>query len=113
MKKMLLILLLSFIAFPQEDIEIDKDPFEDINRVVFNILDEIDVAVLKPTAEIYRDYTPKIIKRSISNFFNNLSEIDTIANQLLQAKFDLALQDTVRFFINTTLGVGGIFQINC
>ena len=111
MKKILLILLLSFIAFPEEDAEIDKDPFEDINRVVFVIFDEIDVAVLKPTAEIYRDYTPKFIKRSISNFFNNLSEIDTIANQLLQAKFDLALQDTVRFFINTTLGVGGIFDL--
>ena len=104
MKKILLILLLSFTLFPEEDVEIDKDPFENINRVVFVIFDEIDVAVLKPTAEVYRDYTPKFIKKSISNFFNNLSEIDTIANQLLQAKFDLALQDTVRFFINTTLG---------
>ena len=57
MKKILLILFLSFIVFPEEDTEIDKDPFEDINRVVFVIFDEIDVAVLKPTAEIYRDYT--------------------------------------------------------
>jgi Surface lipoprotein len=111
MKKILLILLLSFTSFTEEDVEIDKDPFESINRVVFVIFDEIDVAVIKPTAEVYRDYTPKFIKRSISNFFNNLSEIDTIANQLLQAKFDLALQDTVRFLINTTLGVGGIFDL--
>ena len=111
MKKILLILLLSFTSFTEEDVEIDKDPFESINRVVFVIFDEIDVAVIKPTAEVYRDYTPNFIKRSISNFFNNLSEIDTIANQLLQAKFDLALQDTVRFLINTTLGVGGIFDL--
>jgi len=99
------------MIFPEEDAEIDDDPFRDINRVVFVVFDEIDGAVLKPTAEIYRDYTPKFIKRSISNFFNNLSEIDTIANQILQAKFDLALQDTVRFLINTTLGIGGIFDV--
>ena len=110
MKNILLILLLSFTSFTEEDVEIDEDPFESINRVDFVIFDEIDVAVIKPTAEVYRDYTPKFIKRSVSNFFNNLSEIDTIANQLLQAKFDLALQDTVRFLINTTLGVGGIFD---
>ena len=47
MKKILLILLLSFTLFPEEDVEIDKDPFENINRVVFVIFDEIDVAVLK------------------------------------------------------------------
>ena len=111
MKKILLILLLSFTSFTEEDIEIDKDPFESINRVVFVIFDEIDVAVIKPTAEVYSDYIPIFIKRSYSNFFNNLSEIDTIANQLLQAKFDLALQDTVRFLINTTLGIGGIFDL--
>ena len=111
MKKILLILLLSFVLFPEEDTEIDDDPFKDINRVVFVVFDEIDGAVLKPTAEIYRDYTPKFIKRSISNFFNNLSEIDTIANQILQAKFNLAFQDTVRFLINTTLGIGGIFDV--
>ena len=60
MKKMLLILLLSFTVFPEEDVEIDKDPFESINRVVFVIFDEIDVAVLKPTAEVYRDYTQNL-----------------------------------------------------
>ena len=111
MKKILLILLLSFTSFPEEDVEINEDPFENINRVVFVMFDEIDVAVIKPTAEVYRDYTPNFIKRSISNFFNNLSEIDTIANQLLQGKFELALQDTVRFCINTTFGIGGIFDL--
>ena len=84
MKKILLILFLSSIVFPEEDTEIDKDPFEDINRVVFVIFDEIDVAVLKPTAEIYRDYTPKFIKRSISNFFNNLSIAFMILGKFLK-----------------------------
>ena len=110
MKKIILILLLSFTIFPQENSEVNKDPFESINRVIFTISDELDTNFLKPTAEVYRDYAPALLKRSISNFFNNLSEIDTIANQILQGKFNLAFQDTVRFFINTTIGIGGIFD---
>ena len=110
MKKIIVILLLSFTIFPQEDSELNKDPFESINRVVFTISDELDTNFLKPTAEVYRDYVPVLLKRSISNFFNNLSEIDTIANQILQGKFNLAFQDSVRFLINTTIGIGGIFD---
>jgi len=110
MKKIIVILLLSFTIFPQEDSEVNKDPFESINRVVFTISDELDTNFLKPTAEVYRDYVPVLLKRSISNFFNNLSEIDTIANQILQGKINLAFQDTIRFLINTTIGIGGIFD---
>ena len=110
MKKIILVLLLSFTLFPQEDSDVNKDPFESINRVIFTISDELDTNFLKPTAEVYRDYAPALLKRSISNFFNNLSEIDTIANQILQGKFNLAFQDTVRFLINTTIGIGGIFD---
>ena len=110
MKKIIVILLLSFTIFPQEDSEVNKDPFESINRVIFTISDELDTNFLKPTAEVYRDYAPALLKRSISNFFNNLSEIDTIANQILQGKFNLAFQDSVRFLINTTIGIGGIFD---
>ena len=98
MKKIIVILLLSFTIFPQEDSELNKDPFESINRVVFTISDELDTNFLKPTAEVYRDYVPALLKRSISNFFNNLSEIDTIANQILQGKFNLAFQDDDRKF---------------
>ena len=110
MKKIIVILLLSFTIFPQEDSEVNEDPFESINRVVFTISDNLDTNFLKPTAEVYRDYVPVLLKRSISNFFNNLSEIDTIANQILQGKFNLAFQDSVRFLINTTIGIGGIFD---
>ena len=110
MKKIIVILLLSFTIFPQEDSEVNEDPFESINRVIFTISDNLDTNFLKPTAEVYRDYVPVLLKRSISNFFNNLSEIDTIANQILQGKFNLAFQDSVRFLINTTIGIGGIFD---
>ena len=110
MKKIIVILLLSFTIFPKEDSEVNEDPFESINRVIFTISDNLDTNFLKPTAEVYRDYVPVLLKRSISNFFNNLSEIDTIANQILQGKFNLAFQDSVRFLINTTIGIGGIFD---
>lgn len=111
MKKLILALTLSFTIFSDEVPEVDEDPFEDINRIAFTFSEEIDSAILKPSAEFYRDYTPSFIKISISNVLNNLSEIDTIANQVLQGKFDLALQDSVRFLINSTFGIAGIFDL--
>ena len=112
MKKITLFLLLASLIGAeevQEDIEID--PFEKMNRVVFNISDSIDQNFLRPTAEIYSEYTPLFVKDSVTNFFHNITEIDTVINQLLQGKPKLAAQDTLRFLINTTIGVGGIFDV--
>ena len=51
------------------------------------------------------------MKNSLTNFFYNLSEVDTIVNQLLQGKIVLAGQDTLRFLINSTIGIGGFFDV--
>ena len=59
---------------------------------------------------MYSEYTPTIVK-TLYQTFNNLSEVDTIANQLLQGKFKLAIDDTFRFFINSTFGIAGIFDV--
>tara|TARA_X000000950_G_scaffold285099_1_gene389938 strand:- start:7413 stop:8087 length:675 start_codon:yes stop_codon:yes gene_type:complete len=89
----------------------EKDPYETLNRVVFNISDSLDESFLKPTAQVYSNYTPLFIKDSVTNFFYNLTEIDTVINQLLQGKPKLAAQDSLRFLINTTMGFGGIFDV--
>jgi len=112
MKKIALLLIISLVTYSDEIIEeTNIDPFEDINRVVFNISDSLDEAILRPTAEIYSEYTPLFIKDSVTNFFSNIAEIDTVINQLLQGKPKLAAQDSLRFLINTTIGVGGIFDV--
>ena len=112
MKKITLFLLFSLLLSAEESEEkIETDPFEKMNRVVFNVTDSIDQNFLRPTAEIYSEYTPLFIKDSVTNFFHNISEIDTVINQLLQGKPKLAVQDSLRFLINTTVGVGGIFDV--
>lgn len=105
-----LIFFFSLLSFAEEQSE-QNDPFENINRVVFNVSDDIDRYLLRPVAEIYSDYTPYIVKTGISNVFSNLSEVDTAVNQALQGKLLLSLQDTSRFVINSTVGVVGIFDI--
>ena len=111
MKKLITFLLFAFFIIAEEEKNIDADPFEDINRVVFNVSDSLDEVLLKPTAEIYSEYTPLFLKDSVTNFFYNIAEIDTVINQLLQGKPKLAAQDSLRFLINTTIGIGGIFDI--
>jgi len=102
---------LSLIVFSQDSESNNIDPFEDINRIVFNISDDLDQAVLRPAAEFYSEYTPLFLKNGITNVFSNLSEVDTIVNQLLQGKVWYAAQDTGRFVINSTVGIVGFFDI--
>ena len=112
MKKITLFLLFSLLLSAEDSEEKkETDPFKKMNRVVFNVTDSIDQNFLRPTAEIYSEYTPLFIKDSVTNFFHNISEIDTVINQLLQGKPKLAVQDSLRFLINTTVGVGGIFDV--
>ena len=112
MKKYLLLLTSIMLLNAEESVETnEKDPYETLNRVVFNISDSLDESFLKPTAQVYSNYTPLFIKDSVTNFFYNLTEIDTVINQLLQGKPKLAAQDSLRFLINTTMGFGGIFDV--
>jgi len=110
MKRFLFLFFISTFSIA-EDAETAVDPFESTNRIIFQISDDLDTVVLKPVAEIYRDTTPKFVKNSLTNFFYNLSEVDTIVNQLLQGKIVLAGQDTLRFLINSTIGIGGFFDV--
>lgn len=112
MKKYLLLLTSIMLLNAEEPLEAnEKDPYENLNRVVFDISDSLDESFLKPAAQVYSDYTPLFIKDSVTNFFYNLTEIDTVMNQLLQGKPKLAAQDSLRFLINTTMGFGGIFDV--
>lgn len=87
-----------------------RDPLEPFNRQVhrFNML--VDKAVLRPAAKGYKQVTPKPVKNSISNFFSNLSMPVTILNDLLQLKPIVAVRDTGRFLVNSTVGLLGLFD---
>ena len=110
MKRFLFLFFISTFSI-EEDEDVNVDPFESTNRIVFEISDDLDTMIIRPVAEIYRDVTPRFIKNSVTNFFYNLSEVDTIINQLLQGKIVLAGQDSLRFLINSTIGIVGFVDV--
>ena len=107
MNKLLLVLLFSFPLFGEEI----NDPFEDLNRDIFVFNEKLDEKILKPTALVYRKVTPQFARTGVTNFFNNLEEIDTTINQVLQGEIKYAFNDAGRFLINTTIGLFGLIDI--
>ena len=87
------------------------DPFEEYNRKVWAFNEFLDDKFAKPAAEIYRSVTPDVLETGITNFFRNLNELDNTANQILQGKPILAINDFSRFIINTTFGLAGFLDV--
>lgn len=87
------------------------DPFEKVNRKIFVFNDFIDRNVLTPVARAYGNYVPKVLRKSIHNFTNNLTLPISTLNSFAQGKVDNGLATFSNFLINTTLGVGGIFDV--
>jgi phospholipid-binding lipoprotein MlaA len=86
-----------------------KDCFEKVNRGIFAFNQGLDSAFFEPLAKGYRKL-PVPIRRGTGNVLDNLSTLMTIPNNLLQGEVKKAGQNTVRFAVNTTLGVLGIFD---
>ena len=107
MNKLLLVLLFSFPLFAKEI----NDPFEDLNRDIFVFNEKLDEKILKPTALVYRKVIPQFARTGVTNFFNNLEEIDTTINQVLQGEIKYAFNDAGRFVINTTIGLFGLIDV--
>ena len=87
-----------------------RDPFEGFNRASYKFNDALDRAILKPVAKGYKAVTPDPVEQGVSNFFSNLTQPAIIINDLLQAKFKDSLNDTGRFLLNSTVGIGGFFD---
>lgn len=107
MSRLSLILLLSIPLFG-EDI---NDPIENLNRDIFVLNEKLDEKILKPAALAYRKVTPQFARTGVTNFFNNLEEIDTTINQVLQGEIKYAISDSGRFIINSTIGLFGLIDV--
>lgn len=88
-----------------------KDPYESWNRKVYSFNETVDRWFLKPVAQAYRTFTPQLIDRGITNFFNNLSEVRNFTNSVLQLKGESAVVALGRFVYNTTFGLGGLIDV--
>lgn len=87
------------------------DPFESVNRRIYQFNEGFDKAVLAPTARAYRAVLPQFVRGSVSNFFSNLRDVRAVVNNTLQGKFTDAYTDFGRVAINSTLGIVGLFDI--
>lgn len=91
--------------------KIVADPFEPYNRVIFGFNDKVYTWALEPTAKGYSKVIPEKPRKWINNFFNNLLFPVRFVNNLLQLKFKRAGVETLRFLINSTIGIAGFGDI--
>ena len=89
----------------------NSDPLEPMNRAVFDINDSIDTAIMKPIAEGYRTVLPQFVRDRIRAFIDNLQEPRIFVNNLLQLRINDAGFTFARFYVNSTLGLAGLFDI--
>jgi len=97
-------------SVPAED-RADTDPWEPMNRTLYSMNRGIDNVTTKPLAKGYEKVIPRPVRRGISNFFKNLRTPGSAVNNFLQGKPKRGFSELGRFVFNSTLGVGGIFDI--
>lgn len=88
-----------------------KDPLEKYNRKIFIFNDTFDKYFLEHLAKAYRDQLPKPVRNVVRNFLTNLSLPVSTLNSVLQGKTENSLATFSHFLINSTIGVGGLFNI--
>lgn len=89
----------------------NTDPWQALNRPVYRFNKFVDRHLLRPVAVAYRNYVPGVARTGVRNFFNNLDDVNVLANDILQLKMRAAANDAGRLAVNTTLGLGGLFDV--
>ena len=87
------------------------DPLEPLNRAMYGVHQVVDGNVVKPLVQGYVDYTPKLIQTGVRNVFNNIEDVISVINDVLQAKPDKAGNDMGRVMVNSGFGLLGLFDI--
>lgn len=87
------------------------DPLEGYNRAMFRFNEGVDKAVLKPAARAYETVVPELVRTGIGNVFSNLGDVWVGINNILQGKVGDGMSDLMRFAVNSTFGILGIFDV--
>ena len=90
----------------------NQDPLENFNRAIYKFNDVADGAVIKPISKGYKNITPTFIVKGVNNFFNNIRDVVTVINELLQGKIEYAANDTGRILVNSTIGLLGFIDVH-
>lgn len=89
---------------------VSYDPWEKLNRRVHAFNNVVDRRVARPLANAYVRVVPRPVRNRVSNFFDNLGQPVTIVNSVLQGKGTQAWESLGRFLLNSTIGLGGLFD---
>lgn len=108
---LLLLALVSGCASVPDEYRDPRDPLESYNRGMFKFNRAVDNAITKPIAKGYKAITPDPLDRGITNFFNNIADVTSAVNNLLQFKLSRAGSDVGRLVVNTTVGILGFFDV--
>lgn len=87
------------------------DPYEGWNRAMFAVNEGIDTVIAKPLAKGYDQVAPTPVRAAVGNFFGNIADLMIGVNNLIQGKPGDALNDWGRVLVNTTIGIGGTFDV--
>jgi phospholipid-binding lipoprotein MlaA len=87
------------------------DPYENMNRKSYVFTDVVDRKILEPVADYYIEYIPDRMRRSIGHFYDNLLYPNVVLNVFLQGKMRQGMEDTLRFVVNSSVGVAGLFDV--
>jgi phospholipid-binding lipoprotein MlaA len=87
------------------------DPLEPMNRAIYRFNYEFDTYVFLPVVDAYRFVVPGPLRRGVSNFFDNLLEVSSAGNALLQVRPEVASRAVIRFAVNSTVGLLGLIDV--
>ncbi len=88
-----------------------RDPWEGYNRWMFNVNVGFDKVTFKPLAKGFKAVAPTFVQSGLANVFSNIAEPWTLGNAILQGKSDSSFRTLGRFLINSTIGLGGLFNV--
>jgi len=94
-----------------ESQRVEYDPLEPLNRKIHSFNMALDRVALAPLAKGYRKFVPSLVRRGITNFFSNLTTPRSALNNFLQGKPGRGFNELGRFVFNSTLGIGGLFDV--
>lgn len=94
-----------------QPVRAESDPWEPMNRGIYGFNHAVDKVTLKLVARGYRKVVPQFARRGVTNFSENLFTPRSALNNFLQGKGKAGFSDIGRFIINTTIGVGGLFDV--
>jgi phospholipid-binding lipoprotein MlaA len=88
-----------------------RDPWESMNRSVYQFNDVVDTMAIKPAAELYVKVLPGFVRTGVGNFLGNLGDVWSMVNSGLQLKGQATAETFMRIHVNTVFGLGGVLDV--